>query len=266
MNLHRIRTIVDKEWAEVFKNQLVIWTVAALPLLFTLLPLGILFATRSVTPDAMSGDVTDLPKSFLNACGALAPYECFQVYLINQFLVLYMMMPLIIPTSIAAYSIVGEKTTRSLEPLLATPVTTEELLAGKGLAAALPAIGATWGAFLLFVALAPLAGATPTVVSRIFSPTWIVAVFVIGPLMAILAVNFAVMVSSRVTDPRTAEQLSGLLIVPIMGLIFGQIAGVIVINLPLMLGVAVTLAALDIGAIYLGAQVFQREAILTKWK
>lgn len=266
MNLQRIRTIVDKEWAEVFKNRLVIFTVAALPLLFTLLPLGILFATRNVASDAMSGDVTDLPQTFLAACGSMAAYECFQVYLINQFLVLYMMMPLIIPTSIAAYSIVGEKTTRSLEPLLATPVTTEELLAGKGLAAALPAIGATWGAFLLFIALAPLVGATPAVIGRIFSPTWIVAVFVIGPLMAILAVNFAVMVSSRVTDPRTAEQLSGLLIVPIMGLIFGQIAGVIVINLTLMLGVAVTLAALDVGAVYLGAQIFQREAILTKWK
>jgi len=266
VNVQRVRTIIEKEWAEVFKNRLVIFTVAALPLLFTLLPLGILYGTRSLGAGAAGGDVTDLPPAFLEACGDAAPHECFQVYLINQFLVLFMMMPLIIPTSIAAYSIVGEKTTRSLEPLLATPITTEELLAGKGLAAALPAVGAAWGAFLLFVALAPLAGATPGVVSRIFSPTWLMAVFVIGPLMAILSVNFAVMVSSRVTDPRVAEQISGVLIVPLMVLIFGQIGGLIVINLQLMLGVAVTLAVLDVGAVYLGAQIFQREAILTKWK
>ena len=67
-----------------------------------------------------------------------------QIYLINEFLLLFMMMPLIIPITIAAYSIVGEKTTRSLEPLLATPITTAELLIGKGLAAAIPAIAATW--------------------------------------------------------------------------------------------------------------------------
>jgi ABC-2 type transport system permease protein len=264
MNTTRVRTIVEKEWAEVFKNRLVIVTVAALPLLFAVLPLVVLGTTAGTMSAA--GDVTDLPPSFLKACGDLPPFDCLQVYILNQFLVLYMMMPLIIPTSIAAYSIVGEKTTRSLEPLLATPITTEELLIGKGLAAALPAIAGTWGSFLLFALLAPVVGATPGVSAAIFSPTWLTAVFLIGPLMAVLSVNFAVMVSSRVTDPRAAEQIAGVLIVPLMALIFGQIAGLFVINFTLMLGVAATLAVLDIGAIYLGAQVFQREAILTQWK
>ena len=140
--MNRVLTIIDKEWAEVFKNRIVLFTIAFLPVLFTALPLVILYLTgRS---DGFEGSAeTDLPPSFLAACGNLAMADCLQIYLVNQFMLVFMMMPLIIPVAIAAYSIVGEKTTRSLEPLLATPISTIELLTGKSLAAALPAIFAT---------------------------------------------------------------------------------------------------------------------------
>jgi ABC-2 type transport system permease protein len=161
---------------------------------------------------------------------------------------------------------VGEKTTRSLEPLLATPVTTEELLAGKGLAAALPAIAATWVCFFIFLLLAPVVGASPTVSAYMRGPTWMIAVLIIGPLMSIVAVNFAVFVSSRVNDPRAAEQISAVLIVPVLGLLFGQIAGLILLSPTFMWITAVSLAVLDVVLVMLGARLFQREAILTRWK
>src|SRR3970282_1605942 len=103
--------------------------------------LAILFFSRGESVG--NTDVVDLPPSFRAACGSIAPADCLQICLINQFLILFMMMPLIIPVAIAAYSIVGEKTTRSLEPLLATPITTEELPPANSLAAAIPAIVAT---------------------------------------------------------------------------------------------------------------------------
>jgi ABC-2 type transport system permease protein len=109
-------------------------------------------------------------------------------------------------------------------------------------------------------------GASPAVYRSLFSPTWLVAVVVVGPLLAALAVNFAIIVSSRVSDPRTAEQVSMVIIVPVLALLFGQIAGVLVLNVQLMVGVAVALALLDLGLIYLGARWFQRETILTQWK
>ncbi len=258
--MNRILTIVDKEWAEVFKNRIVLFTVGFLPLIFTAMPLGILYATRS---SALGGDVSDVPPQFLAACGNIAPGQCLQVFLINQFMLLFMMMPLIIPVAIAAYSIVGEKTTRSLEPLLATPITTVELLAGKSLAAA---IAATWAGFIVFLIGAPIVGVQAPVFVAILSPVWLLAIFGVGPLMAILAVNFAIVVSSRVTDPRVAEQISAVIIVPLMGLVFGQIAGVIIVTLQLMIVVAGLLALADVGMVYVGARLFQRETILTKWK
>jgi len=263
MDFSRIQTIVDKEWAEVFKNRIVLFTIVLMPLIFTALPLGILYSTRG---SAASGDVTDMPPQFFEVCGNIPPGDCLQIYLLNQFMVLFMLMPLIIPVAIAAYSIVGEKTTRSLEPLLATPITTEELLTAKSLAAAIPAIAATWGCFLIFLILAPIVGARPTVFAGILNPVWLLAIFVAGPLMALLAVNMAIIVSSRVNDPRVAEQIAAVVVVPILGLIFGQVAGVIVLNVQFMVMAIGGLAVIDAALIYVGARLFQRETILTKWK
>ncbi len=264
MNWVRIWTIIDKEWAEVFKNRVVVLTVVLLPLIFTALPIVLLYSTRSAA--VSSGDSADLPAAFLATCGGLTAGECLQVYLVNQFLLLYMIMPLAIPIAIAAYSVVGEKTTRSLEPLLATPITTEELLIAKALAAAVPAVAATWIGFAVFTLAAPLAGATPAVAAGIFSATWLVAIGLVGPLVSIAAVNFALMVSSRVSDPRVAEQVSMVLIVPFMMVFLAQIAGFLVVNLTTVLITAAVLALADLGLIYLGARLFQREAILTQWK
>ena len=171
-----------------------------------------------------------------------------------------------IPITIAAYSIVGEKTTRSLEPLLATPITTWELLAAKSLAATIPAVLATWGCFILFIVLLPFTGSSAAITTYVTGPIWLLAVLGIGPLMAILAVNFSVIVSSRVNDPRVAEQLSAVLLVPILIVMFGQIAGIVVLNLDLMVGAIVVFILVDIGVVYLGTRLFQRETILTRWR
>lgn len=262
--MKQILTIIDKEWAEVFKNKVVLFTTILMPLLFTALPLIMLSVTAGTT--IPGGDSTDIPELFASVCGSMNAADCMQAYMINQFLVLFMIMPLIIPITIAAYSIVGEKTTRSLEPLLATPLSTEQLLAGKALAAALPAIGATWLCFFLFQLLMPLTGAGQAVRAYVLGPTWLLGVLVVGPLMAIAAVNFAIMVSSRVNDPRIAEQLAAVLIIPVMALLFGQVAGILVINLQLMLIVIAVLVVFDLILVYLGARLFQRETILTRWK
>lgn len=261
--MDRIRTIIDKEWAEVFKNRMVLFVMIFLPLFFTILPLIILSVMAHSAPGSES---TNMPGQIAAICGSqVSGIACAQLLITNEFLMFYMIMPIIIPITIAAYSIVGEKTTRSLEPLLATPITTEELLTGKSLAAAIPAIGATWVSFLIFVLLLPVAGVAPATRQHIMGPVWLIAVFLIGPLMAILAVNFAIMISSRVSDARAAEQISAVLIVPILVLIFGQFIGFIILNTTTMLVFSLIIAVLDVGMIYLGAKLFQRETILTKW-
>jgi len=88
----------------------------------------------------------------------------------------------------------------------------------------------------------------------------------VGPQLTVLAVNMSVIVSSRVNDPRVAEQLSMVVIVPLLALLFGQIAGLIFLNEIVMVILAGLLIVADAGVGYLSVQLFQRETILTRWK
>ncbi len=263
--MDKVWVIVGKEWAEVFKNRFVLFTVAFMPLIFTGLPLVILYAMQ--TSGDLPGDVPfDGPAQFSPLCEGLGGGECMQYYILAQFMLLFMLLPVIIPITIASYSIVGEKTTRTLEPVLATPITTLELLAGKTLAAVLPAVTASSAGYLVFAVGAFIITGGLGITAKLFSLLWLLAVFVVGPLLAIAAVSVAVMVSSRANDPRVAEQLSVLVILPIIGLLFGQITGFLVLNERLILWMALGLVVIDAGLLYFATQLFQRETILTRWK
>ena len=263
--MNKIKTIIRKEWAEVFKNRMVLFTVVFLPLMLTALPLAILAATGG---GDLAGDVgSAIPAQFEAFCpGNLSGGECFQTYLVSQFMMLFMILPLAIPATISAYSIVGEKTTRSLEPLLATPITTAELLIGKGLAASIPAILATYAAFGIFALASFILVQNRVLLSALLDARWLLAVFVVGPLMALLAVSVSIMVSSKVNDPRVAEQISMVVLIPLLAVFFGQLAGLFIINRQLILAAAVALALVDAVAVYLAVRLFQRETILTRWK
>jgi len=262
--VHKIWVITRKEWAEVFKNRFVLFTIAFLPLMLTALPLGVLYAAGSGGEAGLSS--TDMPPQFAQICQGLSGEECGEYYLVSTFLILYMLMPLAIPVTIAAYSIVGEKATRTLEPVLAAPISTLQLLVGKALAASLPAILVTWFGFGVFAVGVRLISVSPGVSAKLLDPVWLVAVFIVGPLLALAAVSVAVMVSSRVNDPRVAEQVSMLVILPLLGLFFGQIAGLIYINQRLILLMAGVLVVADALLLTLATQLFERETILTRWK
>jgi ABC-2 type transport system permease protein len=253
---------------EVFKNRLVIFTVAFLPLLLTAIPLVILYSLHG-TVSASVGSVSNQLPSELTAgvcTSGTSSSECLQLYLASQFMILFMIVPVAIPGAIAAYSIVGEKTTHSLEPLLATPITTTELLLGKCLAAVVPAVLATFASYAIFVLGAWIITASDALFRLVFMPHWLIAILIVGPLLAVLAVTFAMMVSSRVNDPRVAEQVSVVVIIPVLAGFVGQISGLFVLNEQIVIVFALILAALDAFMLYVATQTFQRETILTRWR
>lgn len=262
--MDKIKTIIRKEWAEVFKNRMVFFSIIFMPLIMTAIPLIILYATGG----SSAGDLTSqMPEQFTRYCPQnLNGSECFQFYMVTQFMFMFMLIPLMIPVNIAAYSIVGEKTTRSLEPLLATPITTSELLIAKNLAATIPAVLATWIGFAIFAIGAGIITTSRSLMLALMDPLWLIAIFIVGPLLAILSVNFSIMVSSRVNDPRVAEQLSAVVIIPLLVLFFGQVSGFIFLSRQLILIIAAALLVIDAGIIYMAVRLFQRETILTRWK
>jgi len=238
-----------------------------MPLIMTALPLIIIYTTgnKGSTANSLNSDV---PSEMVGAMctEGLTSAECFQVFMVSQFMMLFMLLPMVIPGTIAAYSVVGEKTTRSLEPLLATPISTAELLVGKCLAAVIPAVIATYGAFIIFAAGSWIMVKNKLLLTALLDARWLIAIVVVGPLLAILEVTFALMVSSRVNDPRVAEQVSMVIILPILAGFFGQMAGWFILDRQLILIVALVMSVLDVLMFYLATQFFQREAILTRWK
>src|SRR5262249_56895130 len=86
------------------------------------------------------GDDPDLAKvSVVAGLGSgLSRDAQVQLFLFQQFLMMFLLLPITGAMTLAAHAVVGEKQARTLEPLLATPISTLELLVAKVLGALVP--------------------------------------------------------------------------------------------------------------------------------
>ena len=261
-----IVVIIHKEWADMIRNRIVFSMLVLVPLIMTTIPVAMLSVAGSAA--AAPSDLDQLrPMLASNPVFAgMDPQEALQAALGSNMLILFLLMPLIVPITISAYSIVGEKLTRSLEPLLATPISTQQLMCGKSLAAALPGIGMTWLGYAVFLLAARLFAVSDRVFDVFVDPMWLVAMFVLVPLLTIMADEVGIIVSSRVNDPRAAQQLAALVVLPVIVLFLGALLGCILLNALTFLAAAAVVAMADVGLVYLGTALFQRETILTRWR
>ncbi|HWQ14301.1 MAG TPA: ABC transporter permease subunit [Roseiflexaceae bacterium] len=254
--------ILEKEWLELRKERSLVLGALLPPLLLALLPIGIMYAVGLV-PDE---DTRELGAALADpSLAGMSVLELGQAVVGKQFSVLFLLVPLIVPSIVASYSIVGEKTGRTLEPLLATPVHTWELLLGKSLAALIPSAVVTWAGAAIFLAGTAAVAVSPRVLMAVISPGWALAVLLCTPTLALIMIATCVAISSRVNDPRTAQQISAVAVVPLLALFFGQLAGVVVLSPAFALGMALALALLAALGVWGAVALFQRETILTKW-
>jgi ABC-2 type transport system permease protein len=195
----------------------------------------------------------------------LDPEAAIQAYLFQFFMVMLVLVPVTASMSLAAHSVVGEKQARSLEPLLVTPITTFELLGAKVLGAFIPSLVVTAGCFGVYVLIAFIF-ARPGVAGALLGSRAAGLVFVLGPLAALAALQMAVCVSSRVNDARTAQQIGVFVILPVAGLLVGQLFGALVLTGPLIAVIAGGLVAVNAGLMWLAIRLFDRETILTRWR
>lgn len=172
----------------------------------------------------------------------------------------------ILPASIAAYSIVGEKVEKSLEPLLSTPTTDGEILLGKSIAAFLPPILAIWAGASIFMAAADYL--THGLLSYYYFPNWTsgVMLFLLAPLAAIFSIELAVIVSSRVSDVRGANQVASLMFIPFMAVFLAAVEGGFAFDATNLLIFSGAVLVADVALFFLSTSTFRREEILTKWR
>jgi ABC-type Na+ efflux pump permease subunit len=180
---------------------------------------------------------------------------------------LFVILATVLPSTIAAYSIVGEKIEKTLEPLLATPTTDGEILLGKGIAAIIPPIVSTWAGALIFMTATDYILRSAGL-SYYYFPNWNAGVMLLllAPLAAVLSVEVAVIASSRVSDVRGANQIAGLMFIPFVVVFFLGTQGIFTFSIGNLLIFSAVVLIIDVALYFLSKSTFSREEILTKWK
>jgi ABC-2 type transport system permease protein len=234
----RVRAISVKELRDYRRNRFVIGTMTALPLLFIVLPMIQLFSANA------HEDTTTLKLH------------------VGLSLLYMLVIPAFLPSSLSAYSVVGEREQGTLEPVLITPVRREEFLIGKALAAFVPTLVIAYAVFGIFLAAAALL-AHPAVASAIYSGTHVLVQLLFTPLIAGWGIWVGIAVSARSTDVRVAQQLSVLGSLPLLAILALISLNVITVSGTLAVGLAAALLAVDLLAWRVVAGMFDRERLIT---
>jgi ABC-type Na+ efflux pump permease subunit len=234
----RIAAVVRKEVREFRRNRFVIGTMGILPLVFLVSPLLTIFKV----PESASGTQVKA------AVGVVS--------------LLMLIIPVVLPPVIAAYSVVGERDQGTLEPVLTTPIPASELLFGKAAAAFLPSVGLAYAIYAV-VLIAMRFGAAHVVRSVVFHPPELVAQLLFVPLLALWSIWLGIAVSTRASDVRVAQQLATLAGLPVLGFTSLISFQIIKPSIPLAVGLALALLVVDVGAARVVARLFDRERLIT---
>ncbi len=236
MDRHATWAITRKDLATVLRNKGVRTPLLAAPVIILIvMPLllvggGGALATAGTVPldDVAAAPFSQLgdPELQRQMTGAVPQGARWGVFVLEVFLApLYLLVPLIVATVIAADSFAGERERGTLEALLHTPTTDRELMTGKFLAAWLPALTVSWVGFAVYSVLAnalmwPALG-------RVFFPslTWLLLAFWVTPAISALGLGIMVIASSRVNSLQAAHQVGSLVVLPIVLLLIVQITG-----------------------------------------
>lgn len=205
MRLSKAWIVAQKDLSVIRRNKYIFYSLIAMPLAFGIvMPIVFVFVLNAemATPTVTSADLLTSAHFFSNLSA---------LYLV--------IIGAVLPSVIASYSFVGEKIEKSLEPLLATPTTDGELLLGKSLAAFVPCIAVTYLGAAISAPIVDYWSTTRLGILLIPNAYWTLLLFVITPLACVLSIEGNIIVSSRVNDIRAAQQVGGLVVVPLIILV-----------------------------------------------
>jgi ABC-2 type transport system permease protein len=270
MNVDRIVTLMGKELREFRANPGVIVPVLLTIAICTFLPFLVVDVLPKVTGQAITNDrglqmIVDAARPRMPGLAALAQGAAIEAFFFQQFLLLFLIAPIVGAVSLAAYTVVGEKQGRTLEPLLTTPISSTELLVAKALAAFLPTLAIEAAGLCMYFVLVAWLG-SPGVLASLLSLRTIVLLGVLGPLASLAALQATIAVSSRVNDSRSAQQIAVFVVLPLFTLLIGQVTGAFILGSGALLVLSAAVAVAWVLLVMLSVALFERETILTRWK
>jgi len=234
----RVVSVVRKEVREFRRNRFVIVTMGVLPFIFLITPMITIFRI----PDSASGPQVKA------AVGVIS--------------LLMLIIPVVIPPVIAAYSVVGERDQGTLEPVLTAPIRASELLLGKAAAAFLPSVAIAYAIYSV-VLIGVRFGAAHVVSTVVFHPPELLAQLLFTPLLALWAIWVGIGISTRASDVRVAQQLATVASLPLLGFTSLLSFQLVKPSVSLAIGLALALLVADIAAWRIVSRLFDRERLVT---
>lgn len=269
MNMRAVLALARKDLLVVGQTKAVLLPIIIVPLVMVvILPVVAAFAPQFANlPGAsdLTAVLERMPATFQARFEGLSVDQTLvTLLLVYLFAPMYLIVPLMVASVIAADAFAGEKERRTLEALLFTPTTDAELLLGKLLAGYVPALAVAWGGFLVYAVVAN-AVAWP-VMGAVFFPTamwWVLALWV-APAVAALGLGATVLVSARVNTFQEAYQVGGVVVLPIVLLVVGQATGLVVLSTGLVVALGAVFWVLALGLLALGRRGFRRGELLAR--
>jgi ABC-type Na+ efflux pump permease subunit len=270
-NYRAIRAIMAKDFRQVTQNKMVWLPMIILPLILqVLIPLGLVLMPQFLPAEELDMEDLDMmlkvmPASLSSAFEGLNGAQMWVVLSANyMFAPMFLIVPLMVSSIIAADSFVGERERKTLEALLYTPVSDADLFLAKVLSAFVPALAVTIGSFILYGLVVNLGGYP--VMGRIFfpAPVWWVLVFWLAPAVSLAGLGATVLISAKAKTFMQAQQASGILVLPITFLLIGQVSGLFFLSTGLALVVGVFLWALGLWLMWVGAHSFTRSELISR--
>lgn len=263
----RIGVLLEKELRELLSSRMLLVTVVLVPLLFGAMALGMAWLTGGIDT---SGDNPQDLGELRQIMGARIAHvtslrDGLQIYTGEMSLMLILLLPALLPPILAAQTLVREKQSRSLETLLVTPVRTWEIVAAKVVFCAGLGVVPQWVIAALYYVIVG-SRCSDVALAALTAPGWIVMVTIGSPLIAVLGVGLGVAVSSRAKDAQTAQQLAGMVVLPVVGLLMAQSVGVSSLDGVGALIFVGIVAVADTIVLALAISLFERETVVTRWK
>lgn len=239
LDVNRIRAVARKELRDFRRNRFIFLTMGLMPVLFLALPIVDIFLIKATATSAALEKRLGLSLMYM------------------------LLIPVLVPATLAAYTVVGEREQGTLEPLLTTPIRREEFIAGKAVAVLLPTVGIAYAVFGIFLASVRLF-ANPVVATAIFheGPV-LLAQVLFTPLLAGWSIWVGMAASARSSDVRVAQQLATLGSLPPVAVAALMSFGVIHPSVRVALIMATVLLAINVGALRVVAAMFDRERLVT---
>jgi ABC-type Na+ efflux pump permease subunit len=238
MSWTRMRAIFVKELRDYRRNRFILITMALMPALFIVLPIVDIF----VIPVSAASAALDRR--------------------IGLSLLYMLIIPAIVPATLAAYSVVGEREQGTLEPVLTTPVRPAEFLLGKALAALLPTLAIAYAMFGIFLACVGLF-AHPVVADAVFEAPHLLIQLLFTPLLAGWSIWVGIAISARSSDVRSAQQLGTLASLPPLAVTALLSFGVVQQSVALGVGLGAALLVIDALGWRVVSVMFNRERLVT---